>query len=332
MLYITTVTDKDAYTAHRTLQENRAPDGGMFVPFYLPILEDSYIDSLGTKSFGQIVAEIMNLFFSCHMNGWDVDFCIGKNPIKIKSMNHKLTVSEIWHNHESRFDYIEKALYSKICGNQSAKQKPTEWFCIAVRIAVLFAVFGELIKNNITGGTQPVDIAVPTGNFSDPISAWYARKMGLPIGVIICSCENDSIVWDLIQRGEINTGNCKQLEGVDRLIQSTFGCDEVNRFKHACDQGAVYSLDEEKSKLISSAMFAAVIGKDRIPSVINSMYRTNGYIIDENTALAYAGLQDYRTRVSGGHHGILIASDSPDLSLEMISNATGVPKEHLRSS
>lgn len=331
MLYITTFSDKDAYTAHRTLQSDRAPDGGLFVPFFLPTYENAYIESLITKSFGEIVAEIMNLFFSCRLNGWDIDFCIGKNPIKINSMNHKVTFSELWHNHESKYSYIEKALYTKICPNQPATQQPTEWFCIAVRISVLFAVFSELFKQGITDFTQLVDISVPTGDFAAPISAWYARKMGLPVGTIICSCEDNSYVWDLIQRGEVNTGNCAQPEGLQRLIQGALGYDEVIRYRAVCENGSVYSLDDENINLINSIMFSAVIGKERIPAVINSIYRTSQYVIDENTALAYAGLQDYRTRVSNGHHGVLLAYDSPDLCIDTISKATGVPKSDLQT-
>lgn len=331
MLYITTANEKDAYTSHRTLKADRGPDDGLFVPFRLPTMEKSYFEELKIKSSGQIIAEIMNLFFSCGLSGWDVDFCIGKNPIKVRTMNHKLSIAEIWHNHQLKYEYIENALFSKICSNQFGSSCPTEWFRIAINIAVIFAIFGELMKQGITDSAQLVDIAVAEGDFSAPISAWYARMMGLPIGTIVCSCKDNSSVWDLVQRGQINTGNCSQQEGLERLLQSAFGCNEVCEYKHVCNNGSVYSLDEEKSNLISSTMFAAVISKDRIPAVINSMYRTNEYIIDENTAFVYAGLQDFRTRVSTGNNALLLAMNSPDLSLEQISNATGVSKEQLKT-
>lgn len=329
MLYITTVNDKDAYTAHKTLITDRGPNEELFVPFHLPVLEISFLEGLKTKSSGQIIADILNMFFSCGLSGWDVDFCVGKNPIKVQTMNHKLLIAEMWHNHEAKYDYIGKALFSKIFPNQSSADKPTEWFRIAIHIAVLFAVFGELLKQGVTELSKPIDIAVLEGDFTAPISAWYARKMGLPIGTIVCCCEDNSSVWDLVQRGEINTGNCSHPEGLERLLQSAFGCSEVREFKKICDNGSVYSLNEDKSNLINGTMFAAVISKDRIPAVINSMYRTNEYFIDENTAFAYAGLQDFRTRVSTGYNGLLLAMNSPDLSLEQISKATGVSKEQL---
>ena len=330
MLYITTVNQNDAYTAHRTLTADRAPDGALFVPFHLPKFDSGDLIALTEKNTGQIIADILNLFFSCGLSGWDVDFCIGKNPIKVKTMNHKLLLAEVWHNHAARYQYIESALFSRISLNQSKNDIPTEWFHVASQIAVLFAVFAEFMKQNIVDLSQPVDIAVPSDDFSAPISALYARKMGLPIATIICSCDDNSPVWDLIQRGEINGTSVNRPEGLERLIQNVFGCNEACAYKRSYNNGATYTLCEEGFKLINKAMFAAVIGKDRIPSVINSMYRTNEYLIDEKTALIYAGLQDFRTRVSTGNSGLLLSFDCPEHSIDQISKATGISSDKLK--
>ena len=54
MLYVTTRDDKDAYTAHRTLHSDFAPDGGQFVPFKLPVFTEEEIKRFADGNFGHL--------------------------------------------------------------------------------------------------------------------------------------------------------------------------------------------------------------------------------------------------------------------------------------
>ena len=62
MLYVTTRTNNDAFTAARAMNMDRGADGGLFVPFHLNTFSRQEIAALADKSFGQNVADILNLF------------------------------------------------------------------------------------------------------------------------------------------------------------------------------------------------------------------------------------------------------------------------------
>ena len=64
MLYQTTRTVNDSYTAARALSEDRGPDGGFFLPLRLPQFSKAEIKKLGEKSFSENVAETINLLFN----------------------------------------------------------------------------------------------------------------------------------------------------------------------------------------------------------------------------------------------------------------------------
>ena len=64
MLYVTTRNQKDAFTVSHVLRENRGADGGLYVPMRLPKLSKQECSQLLNLSFGQCVAEMLNLFFS----------------------------------------------------------------------------------------------------------------------------------------------------------------------------------------------------------------------------------------------------------------------------
>lgn len=311
MLYLTTRDTKDAYTAHKALTLAKGPDGGQFVPFRLPEMTAEEIAALKDKSFGQIVAEILNLFFSLRLTGWDVDCCIGRTPVKLISMNHKILVAELWHNLDRKYNYFVTSLY-KIT-NPNSDDAPTVWFQIVSRIAILFGLYGELIKAQSISVDEFFDISVPAGDFSAPMAAWYCRKMGLPINTIICTNKENNTVWDFIHRGSFNpaTADDALISGVERLIHATLGIDAVRSYLCKVESGRIYSVSDEYFQCISSGFFCSVAGSTRADAVMNSVYRTNQYLVDPETALLYGGLQDYRAKFGDSRATVILSESSP---------------------
>lgn len=61
------------------------------------------------------------------------------------------------------------------------------WARIAAQI--VYYVYGWLQATK--DGQRPVRFAIPSGNFGNALSAYIARKMGLPISILVCTNEND---------------------------------------------------------------------------------------------------------------------------------------------
>lgn len=341
MLYVTTRNKNDAHTAHKTLTADRALDGGLFVPFQMPVLSREEIIALKDKTFGQCVAEILNLFFSARLDGWDVDFCIGRYPVKLVPMSHRIMVAETWHNPDWDFARMVRNLFSRIYGNDDTQGVPSNWACIAIRIATLFGLYGQLLQQGLTDPESVVDVAVTAGDFSAPMAVWYAREMGLPIGNIICSCNDNGSVWDLLHHGHIRTDtvavptNTPQCDvgvpsGLERLLYGCIGTSEASRFAEACHQGTIYAPEEENYLSIRKGMFAAVVSQKRMESVIRNVYHTNAYILDPYAALAYGGLQDYRTSVGETRTALLMTEQSPVCSSATVATAMGITAQQLK--
>lgn len=328
MLYITTKSDKDAFTAYKALHDSYCADGGRYIPFRLPVYEQTDILALKEKNFGQVLSEILNVFFSCRISSWDVDFSIGRNCLKISDAGNKVVVAELWHNLGNSYTYIVQKLYEEVVKNA---EQPTDWFRIASEIAVLFGIYSELLKTERISHLTSIDLSLPLGNFSSPIAAWYARKMGLPIGTIICTCEDSALVWDLIHRGSFSTTNAAQdlRHNVARLIQGTLGYDALKVFYEKCDSNLLYTVDEESLPILNSSIFCSVAGKDRPGSIINSVYRNSGYISDPNTAMCYGGVQDYRSKTGCNNLTVLLSKESALSHSDEIMQATGIPETEL---
>lgn len=324
MLYLTTRSKYDPYTAARTLEEDQAPDGGFYLPYLMPSFNNDEIQGLKGKSFGQCVADILNLFFSTHLTAWDVEFCVGRHPLKVIAAGHRVLVAEIWRNLDGSYDMMERRLAAKVIGCLESEVKVTSWLRIAIRIAVLFGIFSELMRDQGMNEKQCVDVAVPAGDFSLPMALWYGRSMGLPIGTIICSCGENSFVWDFLHVGECpgrNTGG-----ELERLVCATLGYAEAERFA----SGEDFALLPELAGKLRAGMFSAVISRDRMASVISNVYRTNSYILEPDTAFGYSGLMDYRAKTGENRTSLLLADVNPVDRADTVAAALDLSVDELK--
>ena len=328
MLYITTRDDRDAYTAHRALHENIAPDGGLYFPFHMPSFTRKEIVALGNFSFGETIADILNRFFSCGLTGWDIDFCIGRNPVNLEEVPHRMVIAELWHNLDGNYDHICKNLYHKI--SKTASGVASEWFVIASHIAVLFGMYGEMCSKECIIPGNWIDIAVPAGDLTASVAAVYARKMGLPLNTIICTYAENSGLWDLINYGELSvSAYSADPSCFERLVHSMFGKSGVEDLHTAIQNKKTYRIDLEDQPAIGEGMFCAVTGKGRDLHVVNSIYRSHAFVLDPVAALSVGGLQDYRAKTGESKLTLVLSCVSPMNCIAKISDATGIAKEKL---
>lgn len=312
MQFTATRDDRQHYTLRQALTSNRASDGSFYVPVTLPVLSPEEISLLKEKSFGQCTAQILNLLFETEISGWDVDFCIGRNPVRLSTVGHRMLVGECWHNPEETYDYLVRKL-STLLG--VADNDSSSWLKIVCRIAVLFGIYGQLSRN----GVDCYDIAVLCSDFSMPISVWYARKMGLPVENIICCCNENHPLWDLICHGQLRTNTLSIPTSIpesdiiipdelERLVFECGGSGEVLRYVEVCNQGGLYIPDSSLLQKLQKGLSVSVVSSQRVKDTIRDVWRAHGHLLSPACALSYAGAMDYRVK-NGAIKAILILSE-----------------------
>ncbi len=315
MLYVTTRDNRDPSTAYRVLNGHRSPDGGFYLPFRHPKFSAVEIEALTEKSFGQCVAEILNLLFNCRLSGWDIDFYCGRTPVQLHLLEHKVLIAEAWHTTTGRFDQIAKTVTERICGES---HPVSDWMNIAVRSAVWFGIYGEAKRQ----GMDTLDISVVSGDFTLPISAWYARHWGLPIGRIVCCCNENNAVWELLCHGQMRTDSISiptmipeadiaVPAALERLAYEAGGIPEAANFSDACRRGIPYCPGDSTLSKMRDGFYAVVVSSLRAETTIPGVYRTHGYRMTPETALAYAGLKDYRSKTGQTRPVIVWAENNP---------------------
>lgn len=329
MLYVTTRNNRDVFTTNRAITENRGPDGGHYLPFRHPHFSEEELSVLLEKTSGQCIAEILNLLFRTKLTGWDVDFCIGRHPFRTESLQHRILVAQCWHTPGYRFDRVVQSLTHRITGDD---RPASGWLEIGIRAAVLFGIFSNLRRS----GIYQFDIACLSGDFIMPVSAWYARRWGLPIGRIICCCNENHSVWDLICNGQMRTdtvsiptvlpaADVTVPDHLERIIYECGGICETQIYLDACRKGRSYCPSDLVHERLRNELYVSVVSAQRISDIIPSVYRTHGTLLSRSTALNYAGLLDFRAKTGSTGPALVWSEESPVAEAAVLTELLRIP-------
>lgn len=322
MLYVTTRNDRDVFTANRALREDRCALGGYYLPFRHPSISREEMGKLLEGSCGDCIAYVLNLAFGTKLTGRDVELTIGRRSIRLEVLQHGIILAECWHTPGYRFRRIEEALSRRITGDAQA---PSGWMRAAVRIAVLFGIFSELRRQEI----PEADISCLSGDFLMPVSAWYARRWGLPIRNIVCCCNENNSLWELLVNGQMRTdavaistflpeADVTVPEQLERLIREYGGVEEIQRYLEAVRKGRIYCPSDLMLHRLRQGLYVSVAGSQRIQSTIPAVCSTHGKLLSPAAALAYAGALDHRAKNGSGGYTLIWSEESPDAEAETL--------------
>ena len=322
------------------MAEDRSSDGGFFVPMQLPRFDRQQIRCLADKSFSQNVADIVNLFFNTQLDSWAIEFAIGRYPVKLRCIGSREIVAETWHNPVWKFERLAKGIEKAIRQSDDVRDVPSDWLMIMARISVLFGIFGELLEQGKVSTAEPIDIAVPSGDFSAPMAVWYAKQMGLPISTILCCCNDNNGPWKLLHQGQIRTDSaalttatplCDQAvpANLERLIYANLGVKGCLQFVDVCKSGSCFYLEQEQLKKVREGLYVPVTGQERLESAIKSLFRSCGYAADVYTALCYSGILDYRSVTGEGRQILILSEESPVYSAAYLSKCLEISAQNL---
>ena len=334
MLYVTTRNRQDAFTTNYVLTRSRGTDGALYVPLHFPKLTHQEWTAFSAKSFGQCVADILNLFFSTKLTAWDVDFSIGRYPARLVPLAHRIILAETWHNPDWQYQCLENNLRELL---KAETDQPGDWVTIAIRIAVLAGILGH----REIAGSDPVDIAVVSGDFTLPISAWYLRKMGFPVGNIICCCNENNQVWELSYNGQMRTdaqriptiipeADITMPVNLERLISEYGSAVEMEHYCSCCTTGTTFVASDTLVQYLHQGLFVNVVSSARIETTIPNVYKTHNYVLSPSSALAYSGLLDYRAKTGITRNAIVLCDRSPVCDSGTVARVMDIPLEELQ--
>lgn len=177
---------------------------------------------------------------------------------------------------------------------------------LAPQIAYYFSAYLDLVSSDQIAMGDKVDFAVPTGNFGNILAAYYAKKMGLPVGKLLCASNRNNVLTDFVNKGEYVSKRpfFKTMSpSMDILISSNLerllfeisgrNAELTNERMKALSSQGRYSIRAEEAKEIRSQFYAGYAGEDETVDCVYEFFTEYGYPMDPHTGVAMYVAQNY---------------------------------------
>ena len=211
------------------------------------------------------------------------------------------------------------------------------WGRVLPQVVYYVSLYCDLMKNGAVSGEESVNVCVPTGNFGNILAAYYAKKMGVPIGKLICASNSNNVLTDFIRTGVYdrnrvfhNTTSPSMdiliSSNLERMLFELSGGDDgqVREYMERLNADGRYEVSGEIREKLSDLFAAGFCDDGQTARVIGETWSERGYLIDPHTAVAFDVLDQYRRETGDGTLAVVVSTASPYKFCSSVLPALGV--------
>ena len=177
----------------------------------------------------------------------------------------------------------------------------------------------KLLNEGKLSDGELLDVCVPTGNFGNILAASFAKKLGLPLGKLICASNTNKVLFDFFKTGTYDRDREFTLtispsmdilisSNLERLIYRLCDCDAAKNAKFMSElvNEGKYTIDKAMADKLTDFEAGFATEEDTLHT-IKEVFDKTGYVIDTHTAVAAFVANEYRNK-NTSHNKLLIAS------------------------
>ena len=209
------------------------------------------------------------------------------------------------------------ALHTKLSSANSIN-----WGRLVPQIVYYFSAYADLLANRKIEAGDPVNFTVPTGNFGNILAGYYAKRMGLPVGKLVCASNANNVLTDFLQTGIYDRQRDfyqTMSPSMDILISSNLERLLYHLTEDKAQVAAWMRELKEDGKYDASALlsalrenfWAAFADDAATEEEIRAVYERTGYTLDTHTAVAYCAAEAYRNETGDTRPMVVLSTASP---------------------
>ena len=195
---------------------------------------------------------------------------------------------------------------------------------LAPQITYYFKAYADLLRRGqITMGDK-VNFCVPTGNFGDILAGYLAKKLGLPVGMLVCASNANNVLTDFIRTGTYDRRRPLHKTvspSMDILVSSN-----LERLLYFMSQGdtalvadlmgqlnknGIYTVPEAMQEAIRAEFWAGCCDDAKAQQTIGKVWQENRYLCDTHTATGWAVAEDYVNQTGDDRPMVVLSTASP---------------------
>lgn len=195
------------------------------------------------------------------------------------------------------------------------------------QVAYYFSAYCDLVSSEQIALGEEADFTVPCGGFGNILAAYYAKKMGLPVGRLLCASNKNNVLTDFIRTGSFNykrtyyrtmspSMDVLLASDLERLVFELSGrnAEQTRERMDTLAETGKYSISAEELKALRSEFSAGFTNESDTVECIYEYFTEYGYPMDTHTGVAMSVADRYlekRDPLAPKHVMIVLNTASP---------------------
>lgn len=191
------------------------------------------------------------------------------------------------------------------------------WGRLMPQIVYYLSAYADMVAAGHVRAGSCVDVCVPTGNFGNILAAYYAKRMGMPVGRLLCASNENNVLTDFLTTGVYDVSARKlhltPSPSMDILVSSNLerqlfeltdrDPQRVAGWMRQLSETGRFAVDSETLARMSTLFGADYVTNDDCLATIGRTYKSSRYLTDPHTAVALEVARRLR-----GDSPVLVAS------------------------
>ena len=173
------------------------------------------------------------------------------------------------------------------------------------QIVYYFSAYAQLVDKGVIKEGDKIDFVVPTGNFGDIMAGWYALKMGLPVGRLVCASNKNDVLTEFLRTGHYDrkrefyktTSPSMDIlvsSNLERLLWYVCGPEHTLAYMKQLEQTGEYQITDDELSEIQKVFTGIFSDDDEGAAAIRNVFESDKYLMDTHTSIAWACMEKYR--------------------------------------
>ena len=189
------------------------------------------------------------------------------------------------------------------------------------QVVYYFSAYSQLLACGAVSDGDKVDFIVPTGNFGDIMAGYFALKMGLPVGRLVCASNRNDVLTEFLETGHYNrkrsfhktTSPSMDIlvsSNLERLLYYVCGAANTSRYMKELSETGEYQITPEELAEIRSVFAGACASDEEGAAAIRSVFEAEHYLMDTHTSIAWACKYKLSSEATGAA-AVVLSTASP---------------------
>lgn len=194
---------------------------------------------------------------------------------------------------------------------------------LAPQIVYYFKAYADLVRWGRIQIGEPVHFCVPTGNFGDILAGYFAKRMGLPVGKLICASNRNDVLTEFLSTGVYDkrrtfyktTSPSMDIlvsSNLERLLSLLTGDDAyVAGLMKQLNERGHYKVSDELLKKLKAEFSCGCCDDAAAAETIGRLWAEENYLCDPHTAVAWNVAEQFGKTCSGVAPVVVLSTASP---------------------